>query len=960
MKRSLSAAGRPTVGRALSRRRSWGVVLCLSLVSGLLFLPAVSANATSFVVSTIADEGQGSLRQAILDANANAGADDITFAIQGSGAQVISPQSPLPAITEQVSIDASTQPGASCTSWPPTLLVRLEGSGAGANAPGLTVAGGTGTVIEGFIIRRFSGDGVSLSSPASGTTVTCNAIGTTPDGSGQIGVTGAGVAVRSTDPAATAPTTISGNIIMNNGGPGVLVDPGARSVSIRGNLINANLGVGIDLVPTGGPANGDGPTPNVKSGPGTGGNDLRFTPDLLSAVSSAGTTTVTGSLTVPSAEAGELVVELFSVASCDDEPSPGGFGEGARPIGSIPLPAAAQPGPVTVPFVASGLLDEDVGNFITATATDGFGSGNTSEFSACVEILDDTGTTSADLSVSGSVFPDPASGGGTITYAFTVHDEGPDPAADATLVSELPPGLNLDSMSTSAGSCIATDLTVTCHLGTVDLGPVNDVHVTIVVVAQEIGADMAFDNHVNVRSSTPDPDDSNNDLTVTGTVLARRSDLSIHKTGPAQVASGEAFSYTIDVSNAGPSKADGVTVTDPLPAGVSFAAAAPSIGNCDEDLGTVSCLLGTLAAGASASIDLQVVADAPPGNDPVVVSNTASVESDRLDLDPANDISETVPTTVVPTGNPEAADLELTSVLNVPNPVTGGYDLGSTATVTNLGPGIATGVTLTDTLAPGESFVAAGSDPSCTASAGVVTCILGDLASDDVATVLIVTKTPEVAVDAMIHDAFTTAATEDGTPGNDALDVETAVRARRADFVAGYVPASRSITWLNDATQWSRGDPVATIADPTVAFIGIPGGGPGGPVSVTERSCGAPFACMTFRRENGRFFPAPQGVFGNLIQVSVPSGYGASNPITGIFLDNWSVLPWGRDPFKVWYENGSTGTPSVLSPCGGWRRTAPPCVSSIGRSFAWWNPWAFADLRTVVRFANDGTFGRGR
>ena len=114
-----------------------------------------------------------------------------------------------------------------------------------------------------------------------------------------------------------------------------------------------------------------------------------------------------------------------------------------------------------------------------------------------------------------------------------------------------------------------------------------------------------------------------------------------------------------------------------------------------------------------------------------------------------------------------------------------------------------------------------------------MTCVLSDMANGDVATVLIVTKTPQVDADSTIHDAFAVAATEDGTPGNDALDVATEVRAPRADFVAGYVPSSDSTTWLNDATRWNGDDPRATNADTTVAFVGIPGGGPGGPVVVT-------------------------------------------------------------------------------------------------------------------------------
>ena len=691
----ISTAGRPTPRRALSRRHPWGIILTLSLVSGLLFLPVTSANAASFVVTTDADAGQGSLRQAILDANANPGPDDITFAIPGAGTQFLTVLSPLPAITEQVSIDASTQPGASCDTSPPTLFIRLHGSNAGPDASALTVAGGTGTVIKGFIIRFFPGDGVSISAPASGTTVTCNAIGTSPDGVAQFGNNGAGVAVRSTDPAATDPTTISGNLIMNNGGPGVLVGADARDVTIRGNLINTNAGVGIDLVPAGGPPNGDGHTPNMTSGPGSGGNDLVFFPDLASAAPSSGGTTVAGSLTVPAAADGEFVVDFYSVSRCDNAPSPGGFGEGAAPIGSIALPAAS--GPTAIPFTADGLGMVSVGSFVTATATDGFGAGNSSEFSACAQVAD-TGPVSADLSV---------------------------------------------------------------------------------------------------------------------------------------------------------------------------------------------------------------------------------------------------------------------SVQNAPNPVTGGYDLGSTATVTNQGPGDATGVTLTDTLAPGESFVGEGSDPSCWADTGVVTCSLNDLASGDVAIVLIVTKTPQVSADTTIHDVFAASATEDDTPDNSTLDVSTTVRAPSADFVAGYVPASSSTTWLSDATRWSHGDAVATMADPTVAFVGIPGGGPGGPVTVTERSCNAPFVCTSSLRRP-RFSAATGVNFGNLVDVSVPAGYGAANPITGVFLDNWSELDWGWGPFKVSFQPDSSGTPSILPGCGGWAHAGPPCVASIGRSFQWWNHYAYGDLHTVVRFTDGGTFGRGR
>ena len=71
--------------------------------------------ATFFVTNTD-DSGAGSLRQAILDANADAVADRIEFNIPGTGPHSIRPTTPLPAVAQPVVIDGYTQPGASVNS----------------------------------------------------------------------------------------------------------------------------------------------------------------------------------------------------------------------------------------------------------------------------------------------------------------------------------------------------------------------------------------------------------------------------------------------------------------------------------------------------------------------------------------------------------------------------------------------------------------------------------------------------------------------------------------------------------------------------------------------------------------------------------------------------------------------------------------------------------------------------
>ncbi|GAB5536215.1 MAG: hypothetical protein Rubg2KO_24640 [Rubricoccaceae bacterium] len=91
---------------------------------------AIPASAqTTFTVTTTADDGAGSLRQAITDANANAGADVIAFNIAGAGPHTIEPASRLPEITDPVTVDGLTQPGASCDAQPATLQIVLSRTG---------------------------------------------------------------------------------------------------------------------------------------------------------------------------------------------------------------------------------------------------------------------------------------------------------------------------------------------------------------------------------------------------------------------------------------------------------------------------------------------------------------------------------------------------------------------------------------------------------------------------------------------------------------------------------------------------------------------------------------------------------------------------------------------------------------------------------------------------------------
>jgi uncharacterized repeat protein (TIGR01451 family) len=114
-----------------------------------------------------------------------------------------------------------------------------------------------------------------------------------------------------------------------------------------------------------------------------------------------------------------------------------------------------------------------------------------------------------------------------------------------------------------------------------------------------------------------------------------QADLSISKSGPAFVQSGGAITYSIAVNNGGPSGATGVTVNDPLPAGMTLASATPSQGTCS---GSVTCDLGSIPSGGSATVTIVANVTAACGD---TLANTATVSGDQPDPNTANNTSST-------------------------------------------------------------------------------------------------------------------------------------------------------------------------------------------------------------------------------------------------------------------------------------------------------------------------------
>ena len=149
-----------------------------------------------------------------------------------------------------------------------------------------------------------------------------------------------------------------------------------------------------------------------------------------------------------------------------------------------------------------------------------------------------------------------------------------------------------------------------------------------------VNGDTAFEpNEMFEVRLTGAVNTSNATATGTGTILNDEgsADLSIVKTGPPSVAGGALFEYVLTVRNAGPDAAANVTVTDALVAGLTLAGATSSQGTCSGTT-TVTCGLGTLAAGQSATVSLRVYPSMRTGT----LTNTATVSSALYDPTPAN------------------------------------------------------------------------------------------------------------------------------------------------------------------------------------------------------------------------------------------------------------------------------------------------------------------------------------
>jgi conserved repeat domain len=187
--------------------------------------------------------------------------------------------------------------------------------------------------------------------------------------------------------------------------------------------------------------------------------------------------------------------------------------------------------------------------------------------------------------------PATVNAGGTVSYTIVVSNAGPSPADGAIFTDPAVANLTVATVSCDGASggaaCPApASVTVTNMQGSGIVIPTlpNGGSVTFTVTGTA-GASGTITNVANIAtpSGVTDPVSGNDSATAT-TTISPQANLSITKTGPATVNAGGTVSYTIVVSNAGPSPADGAIFTDPAVANLTVATV-----SCDGASGGAAC-----------------------------------------------------------------------------------------------------------------------------------------------------------------------------------------------------------------------------------------------------------------------------------------------------------------------------------------------------------------------------------
>jgi large repetitive protein len=322
-----------------------------------------------------------------------------------------------------------------------------------------------------------------------------------------------------------------------------------------------------------------------------------------------------------------------------------------------------------------------------------------------VETEDDQQTVSfstpvADLVLAKRVNNSAPNVGDTVTFTVELTNNGPDVATNIVVADLLPSGLNFASNSLSIGDY--TSSTGNWVIDQLAIGQVATLNINAEVSSrgEKINTARVLSVDQFDPTSTPgnnvESEDDQDSATVTPPVI----DLALRKTAsPSRPSVGDVVTFVLTATNAGPSNATGVVVTDVLPNGLAFVDSQTTAGSYNVADGRWN--IGPIDSGQSVSLELMATVNS--AGEKTNVAEVTSADQFDSDSTPANnDANEDDRASVVVT--PASADLSLTKSSSTLTP-----NLGDTVvftlTVSNAGPDAVTDVMVRDVLPAGLTFV---------------------------------------------------------------------------------------------------------------------------------------------------------------------------------------------------------------------------------------------------------------
>ena len=781
---------------------------------------------TTYTVSNTTDNSTApamySLRWAIDQVNSDTQTQDtIDFAIGTGGSESIGLVAPLPAITKSVLIDGTSQGG-----YGGTPLIQIDGTNAGSSSEGLDFSVGSSTV-RGLAMVGFSGsaivlgpgsssnviqgnylgvvsagtsaegnedgifvDGSSSNSiggvtagagnvisgnrasgivvsasdgPATNNEIVGNLIGTTPGGLTGLGNGQNGISVTGASGTLIGfPSMGLGNVISGNLGPGIVLNVGATGTIVENNMI----GVGADGHSVVG-NDGDGIQLNDSSGNQLGGTDLDAG-NVISGNEDNGIN-LTGNSTANLVEGNLIGTDLTGTLRLGNNENGVDLGSSSNTIGGtvggaaniIDYNGSGQAGS-GVELNGDVIDDEILSNSIYGNAGLGinFGDGPTpnhqpgtpgpndyQNYPTLTPAFSDGSATS----VSGSLFS-------TADTTFLVQFyASPTPSSsdfgEGKVLLGSAPETTDSGGNVSFSINLSTGVTVGTYVSATATSPSGD--------TSEFAEDVQCQGQIN--------------LSVSGVAT------------PNPVLAGQLLTYTFTVTNGGTIAANGVILSDPLPSSmVTLQYASASQGYIQPMTGgsQVTANLGAISAGGSATVTIVVRTNASYIGS---ITDQATVTCQETDPDPGA-LTATVTATAA-----SSSDLSVT-LTSTQTSVLAGQNLTYSLTVSNAGPAVAQGITVTLPLATGESYVSS-SESSVSDSSGPVVVALGALAVNATDT-FTVTLLPTIAGQ-LSETANVTGTVIDPNPANNTSTWITEVEPA-ADLAVGLAPSAPVAVTGND------------------------------------------------------------------------------------------------------------------------------------------------------------------